>query len=128
MPAGIGDHEAVERVIGDRAHQRIVGGAVGEAEDAGREREQREHPDHRQHGQQRQDIRLGVGAPERHERHGGRDDRARDQQHQQDAAAPPRRLLRSTCGESMSGSGGHGIRRDLSQRCAESRVRRVLSA
>ena len=47
MAAGIGDREAVEGVVGDRAHDRIVGRAVGETDDAGGERKQVEQPDHR---------------------------------------------------------------------------------
>ena len=94
VAAGIGDREAVEGVIGNRAHDRIVRDAVGETDDAGRKREQVEQPDHRQQRQQAQDIRLRLRPAERHERHRGGDDGARDQQHQHDAAAAPRRLMR----------------------------------
>ena len=98
MAAGIGDRQAIEGVIGDRAHDRIVRNAVGEADDAGGKGEQVEQPDHRQQRQQAQDIRLRLRPAERHERHRRGDDGARDQQHQHDAAAAPRRLMRRNGG------------------------------
>ena len=58
MAAGIGDREPVIGVIGDAAHDRIVGGAVGEADDAGGKGEQVEQPDHRQQRQQRRGYRA----------------------------------------------------------------------
>jgi hypothetical protein len=94
MAAGIGDRQAIEGVIGDRAHDRIVRNAVGETDDAGRKRKQVEQPDHRQQRQQAQDIRLRLRPAERHERHRGGDNGARDQEHQHDAAAAPCRLMR----------------------------------
>ena len=51
VAAGIGDREAIEGVIGNRAHDRIIRDAVGETDDAGRTREQVEQPDHRQQRQ-----------------------------------------------------------------------------
>ena len=80
-------------MIGDAAHDRIVGGAIGETDDAGGESEQVEQPDHRQQRKQPEDIRLRLRAPERHERDRRRDDAAGHQQHQHDAAAAPRRLV-----------------------------------
>ena len=44
VAARVGDREAVEGMIGDRLHQRIVGGAVGEADDAGGKGEQVNSP------------------------------------------------------------------------------------
>ncbi len=93
MTAGIGDRQPVIGLIGDATRHRIVGGAVGETDNAGGEGEQVEQPDHRQKRQQRQDIRLRLGTPDGHQgdRHG--DDPAGHQQHQNDAAAAPRRLM-----------------------------------
>ncbi len=62
MPAGIGHGQAVEGMIGDAAHDGIVGVAVGEADDAGGKGEQVEQPDHRQQGKQPKDIRLRLVA------------------------------------------------------------------
>ena len=93
MAARIGDREPVIGVVGDVAHHRIVGGAVGEADDAGGEREQVEQPDHRQQRQQPQDIGLRLRPADGHQRDRGRDDAAGHQQHQHDAAAAPRRLV-----------------------------------
>ena len=80
-------------MIGDPAHHGIVGGAVGETDDAGGKGEQVEQPDHRQQRQHAEDIGLGLGAAERHQRHRDRDKAGRHQQHQNDAAAAPRRLV-----------------------------------
>ena len=80
-------------MIGDPAHDRIVGGAIGETDDAGGEGEQVEQPDHRQQRKQPKDIGLRLRAAERHQRDRHRDDAAGHQQHQHDAAAAPRRLV-----------------------------------
>jgi hypothetical protein len=93
MAAGIGHRQPVMGMIGDPAHHRIVGSAVGEADDAGGEGEQVEQPDHRQQRQQAEDIGLGLGAAERHQRHRHADQPGRHQQHQHDAAVAPRRLV-----------------------------------
>ena len=89
LTADIGHRDAVEGVVGHRAHHRIVRRAVGEPHDAGGKGEQREQPDHRQKRQEAENIGLRLGAAERHEGHGGSDDRRRDHQHQHDAAAAP---------------------------------------
>ena len=93
MAARVGDREPVIGVIGDAAHDGIVGRAIGEADDAGGEREQVEQPDHGQQRQQPEDIGLRLGAADGHQRDRGRDDPAGHQQHQHDAAAAPRRLV-----------------------------------
>ena len=93
MAAGIGDRETIIGMVGDPAHHGIVGGAVGEANDAGGEGEQAEQPDHRQQRQQPEDIGLGLGPADGHQRDRHRDDAEGNQQHQNDAAAAPRRLV-----------------------------------
>ena len=80
-------------MIGDAAHHGIVGGAVGEADDAGGKGEQVEQADHRQQRQHAEDIGLGLGPADGHQRHRDRDDAGGHQQHQHDAAAAPRRLV-----------------------------------
>ena len=113
MAAGIGDREPVIGVVGDPAHHRIVGGAVGETDDAGGKGEQIEQADHGQQRQHAEDIGLGLGAADGHQRHRDRDDAGGHQQHQHDAAAPPRRLMgREGLGGRMAVSfGGHIGRR-----------------
>ena len=64
MAARIGDREPVIGVVGDAAHDGIVGGAVGEADDAGGKGEQVEQPDHGEQRQHAEDIGLGLGAAE----------------------------------------------------------------
>ena len=102
MAARIGDREPVIGMIGDAAHHRIVGGAVGEANDAGGEGEQVEQPDHRQQRQQPEDIGLRLRPADGHQRDRRGDDAAGHQQHQHDAAAAPRRLV-----------GGHRLARRI---------------
>ncbi len=80
-------------MIGDAAHHRVVGGTVGETDDARGKREQIEQADHRQQRQHAEDIGLGLGAADGHQRDRDRHDSGGDQQHQHDAAAPPRRLM-----------------------------------
>ena len=92
MAPRIGDREAVIGMVGNAALDRIFGGAVGEANDAGGVGEQVEQPDHREQRQQPEDIGLRLRPPQRHQRDGGRDDAAGHQQHQHDRAAAPRRL------------------------------------
>ena len=60
VAARVGDREPVEGAVGDAADHGIVGAAVGEADDAGGEREQAEQPDHRQQRQKPQDIGLRL--------------------------------------------------------------------
>jgi len=93
MAAGIGDREAVIGVVGDQPHHRIVRRAIGEANDSGGEGEQVEQPDHGQERQQTQDIRLRLRPADGHQRDCRRDDAAGHQQHQDDAAAAPRRFV-----------------------------------
>ncbi len=102
MAAGIGHRQPVIGVIGDPAHHRIVGGAIGETDDAGGEGEQVEQPDHRQQRQQPEDIGLRLGPADGHQRDRDRHDRKGHQQHQNDAAVAPRRLV-----------GGEGLRRGI---------------
>ena len=91
VAARVGDREAIKSMIGDPAHHRIVGRAIGKTNHAGGKGEQIEQADHRQQRQQPHNIRLRLRPAERHERNGRRDDAAGDQQHQQDTAATPRR-------------------------------------
>jgi len=93
MAAGIGDRQPVIGMVGDAAHHGIVGGAVGETDDAGGQREQVEQPDHGQQRQQPQNIGLRLHPAQRHQRHRRRDDAAGHQQHQHDGAPAPRRLV-----------------------------------
>ncbi len=93
MTTGVGDGEAVIGLVGDAAFDRIVGGAIGETDNARGVGEQVEQPDHRQQRQQPEDIRLRLGPADGHQRDRRRDDPAGHQQHQNDAAAPPRRLV-----------------------------------
>ncbi|OIQ67548.1 hypothetical protein GALL_508710 [mine drainage metagenome] len=92
MTAGVGDREAVIGEIRDATDDRIVGRAIGETNDPGRESEQAEQADHRQQRQQPENIGLRLRPADHRERHRHGDDRASHQQHQDDAAAPPRWL------------------------------------
>ena len=94
VAARVGDREAVEGMIGDPPHHRIVGAAVGEADDAGGEGEQVEQPDHGEQRQQPENIGLRLRAADRHQRDRDRDHAGRDQQHQHDTASAPRRVVR----------------------------------
>ena len=94
MAARVGDREAVIGMVGDTAHHRVVGRAIGETDDPGGEREQVEQPDHRQQRQQSEDIGLRLRPADGHQRDRRRDDAAGHQQHQHDAAAAPRRFVR----------------------------------
>ena len=93
MTAGVGDRQPVIGMIGDAARHRIVGGTIGEANNSGGESEQVEQPDHGQKRKQPKDIGLRLGMTDAHERDRGRDDAARYQQDQNNAAAAPRRLV-----------------------------------
>jgi hypothetical protein len=95
MTTRIGDREAVMGMIGDPARHGVVGASIRETDDAGCEREQTEQPDHRQQRQQAEDIGLRLGAADRHQRERRSDNAAGHQQHQDDAAAPPRRFMRA---------------------------------
>ena len=130
MPAGVGDRQPVIGMIGDAAHHRIIGAAVGEADDAGGEGEQVEQPDHRQQRQQAKDIGLRLGAADGHQRDRHRDNAGGHQQHQDDAAAPPRRLVghQRLGGEIVVGFGGHQGRRSLSASYNALAARGLLSA
>ena len=68
MAARVGDRQPVKGVVGDMAHDRIVGAAVGKTDDAGGECEQVEQPDHRQQRQDAQYIRLRLRPPDGHQR------------------------------------------------------------
>ena len=109
MAARVGDRQPVVGVVGDPAHHGIVGGAVGEADDAGGKGEQVEQADHGEQRQQAEDIGLRLGAADGHQRDRDRDDAGGHQQHQHDAAAPPRRFMgRKGLGGRMAvGFGGH---------------------
>ena len=86
--ARIGDQEAVDRLVDHRLEHRARAGVLaGDAQDAGRQRKQREHAGHGEEGQQRQDIRPGVAAADQQQADGRADERDRDQQHHADAAA-----------------------------------------
>ena len=61
MAAGVGDRQSVIGMIGNAAHHRVVGGAVGKADDSGGIGEQVEQPDHRQQRQQRRGYRAAPG-------------------------------------------------------------------
>jgi len=109
VAARIGDGEAIEPVIRDPAHDRIIEAAVGEADDPGGESEQVEQADHRQHGKDAEDIGLCLRAPERHQPDGDGDEAGSHQQHQRNAARARRRLVRRNglAGEVVVGLGGH---------------------
>ena len=93
MAARIGHGQAVIGMIGDPAHHGIVGAAVGETDDAGGKGEQIEQPNHGEDGEHAEDIGLRMDAAERHQRDRDPDEPSRHQQHQNDAAAAPRRLV-----------------------------------
>ena len=113
MAARIGHRQPVIGMVGDAAHHGVIGGAVGETDNAGGKGEQVEQADHREQRQHAEDIGLGLGAADGHQRDRHRDDAGSDQQHQHDAAAPPRRLMgREGLGGRMAVSfGGHIGRR-----------------
>ena len=93
MTARVGDRQPVIGVIGDPARHRVVGGTIGEANDSGGEGEQVEQPDRCQQRQQPEDIGLRLRMTDAHQGDRGRDDPAGHQQHQNNAAAAPRRLV-----------------------------------
>ena len=109
VAAGVGHGQTVEGVVGDARDHGIVGRAIGEADDSGGESEQVEQPDHRQQRQQPEDIRLRLRPADGHQRDCHRDDPAGHQQHQNNAAAAPRRLVgREGLGGGIAvGFGGH---------------------
>jgi hypothetical protein len=117
MTAGVGDREPVIGVIGNAADHRIVGAAIGEADNSGGKRKQVEQPDHRQHRQQPEDIGLRLRTAEGHQRDRDRDQPAGHQQHQNDAAAASRRLMRGDrlVRRIVVGVGGHTGGRSLSR-------------
>ena len=93
VAARVGNRQPVIGMVGNPAHHGVVGGLVGETDDPGGEGEQVEQADHRQQRQHAEDIGLGLGPADRHQRHRDRDDTGGHQQHQDDAAAAPRRLV-----------------------------------
>ena len=93
MAAGVGDGDPVIGEIGDAAHHRIVDRTVDKADDTGGKSEQIEQADHGKQRQQPQNIRLRLRPADGGERDRDRDDDACHQQHQQNAAAAPHRLL-----------------------------------
>ena len=113
MAPRIGHRQPVMGMIGDAAHHGVVGGAVGKADDAGGKGEQVEQADHGEQRQHAENIGLGLGAADGHQRHRDRDDAGGHQQHQHDATAAPRRLVgREGLGGRMAvGFGGHMKRR-----------------
>ncbi len=118
MALRVGHGQTVMGVIGDAAHHGVVGGAVGETDDTGGKGEQVEQADHGEQRQHAEDIGLGLGAADGHQRHRHRHDAGGHQQHQHDATAPPRRFVgRKGLGGRMAvGFGGHMKRRCLSAR------------
>ncbi len=93
VAAGIGDRQPVIGKVGDAALDGIVGSTIGETDDSCSVCEQAEQPDHCQERKQAKDIRLRLRAADGHEHDRDRDDAAGHQQHQNDAAAAPRRLM-----------------------------------
>ena len=93
VAARVGDRQPVIGEVGDPAFDRIVGGTIGEANDPRSIGEQAEQPDHRQQRKQAENIGLRLRAADGHQRNRHRDDAAGHQQHQNDAAAAPCRLL-----------------------------------
>ena len=85
--APVGDEEPVHRLVGDRLEQRIVGLLAGDAQDAGRQRKQREHADGGEEGEQNQDVGRGIAAADHEQPDRGANQRNRDDQHHADAAA-----------------------------------------
>ncbi|MGY3367489.1 hypothetical protein ACVWZL_004614 [Bradyrhizobium sp. GM2.4] len=131
MAARVGHGEAVEGVVGDAPHHGIVEIAIGEADDAGGEGEQVEQADHRQHGEDTEDIGLGLRAPERHQPDGNGDEAGGHQQHQRNAARARRRLVRRNglaC-EVVVGLGSHlKLAQPVGRESTRYRARRVLPA
>ncbi len=115
MAARVGDREPVEGVVGDMAHDRIVGAAVGKADDAGGKGEQVEQPDHREQRQDAQYIRLRLRPPDGHQGKGNDNQGDRHQQDKHDAAAAPRRLMqgRRLPGRIVVGCAGHAVGESL---------------
>ena len=116
MPSGVGDRQPVMGMIGDAAHHRIIDAAIREADDAGGEGEQAEQPDHGEQRQQAKDIGLRLGPADGHQHDRHRDNAGGHQEHQDDAAAPPRRFVghQRLGGEIIVGFSGHLGRRSLS--------------
>ena len=93
VAAGVGDRQPVIGEVGDPALDGIVGSTIGETDDSRSVGEQAEQPGHRQQRKQAKDIRLRLRAADGHQRDRYRHDAAGHQQHQNDAAAAPRRLM-----------------------------------
>ena len=104
MPPGVGDRQPVMGMIGDAAHHRIIDAAIREADDAGGEGKQAEQPDHGEKRQQAKDIGLRLGAADGHQHDRHRDNAGGHQEHQEDAAAPPRRFVGPNGSEGRSWS------------------------
>ena len=84
--AGIGDQQALTGVVDDRLEQGARRLSTGNAQDPGGERKQEKSAGHGENRQQRQDVRLGIGAADEQEGCAGTDEDQCDQQHQSDAA------------------------------------------
>ena len=125
MAAGIGDGDPVIGEIGDAADDGIVDRTVGKANDTGRKSKQIEQADHRKQRQQAENIRLRLRPADRGQRDRDRHDGACHQQHQQDAAAPPYRLVGGGFGRGaiMVRFGGHFKENSLSTRIGRAYVR-----
>ena len=89
-PLAVGDDDAVEGVVDDGFDQRACRFRRRKPQDAGGEREQREHADCGEHRQEGEDVRLGIAAAEHHDAGRGGDQHGGNQQHQDDAAAARR--------------------------------------
>ena len=91
-----------------RSVKRMIAGGKGE---------QVEQADHREQRQHAEDIGLGLGAADGHQHDRDRDDAGGHQQHQHDAAAPPRRLMgREGLGGRMAGQFRRSYQEDAARR------------
>ena len=85
--AAVGHQDAVEGAVDKSLDQGIAGILPGKAQDAGGEREQREHPDGAEDRQQDQDIKRGIASADLQKPDRGPHQHHRDQQHQPDRSA-----------------------------------------
>ena len=83
----VGDEGALGGIVDHRLEQRMAAVAPGQAQDAGGHGEQRKDADGAEHGQEHDNIGLGVVAADIDEAGGGADQKQRHQQHQADGAA-----------------------------------------
>ena len=84
---GIGDDDAVIGVVDDPLEHRAAGFTGRDAQHAGGEREQGEHPDHRENREEDRHIGPGGVAADHHQPRSGGNQQNRHQQDQRDAAA-----------------------------------------